>query len=97
MEKYYGQLSRNVNNCTTPLGLETVNLCSVRGRRTWFANLVSVLHLLQRGAEVDLLSQGAGIRNKSNGKNLYTASRHHGVYARDIWTRNSFLIYHVSP
>ena len=61
------------------------------------ANLISVLQLLKRGAKIQFSSQGASIRNKSNGKNLYTASQYHGVYALDIWTNHSFPAYHVSP
>jgi hypothetical protein len=44
-------------------------------------NLISVLQLLQRGAKVEFSSQGARIRNNSNGKNLYTASQYHGEAA----------------
>jgi hypothetical protein len=110
MEKYYGPPLRSVNTSTTPSGVGTVNiLCNVRGRRKWLvldnvlfvpsahASLISVLQLLKRGAKVEFSSQGASIRNKSNGKNLYTASQYHGVYALDIWINHSFPAYHVSP
>lgn len=60
------------------------------------ANLISVLQLLKRGVKVEFSSQGASIRNKSNGKNLYTASQYHGVYALDLWTKLMFPAYHVS-
>jgi hypothetical protein len=110
MGKYSGPPLRSVNTSTSPSGVGTVNiLCNVRGRRKWLvldnvlfvpsahANLISVLQLLRRGAKVEFSSQGASIRNKSNGKNLYTASQYHGVYALDIWTNHSFPAYHVSP
>uniref|UniRef100_A0A093VNJ9 Copia protein n=1 Tax=Talaromyces marneffei PM1 TaxID=1077442 RepID=A0A093VNJ9_TALMA len=110
MEKYYGPPLQSVNTSTTPSGVGTVNiLCNVRGRRKWLvldnvlfvpsahANLISVLQLLKQGAKVEFSSQGASIRNKSNGKNLYTASQYHGVYALDVWTNHSFPAYHVSP
>jgi hypothetical protein len=60
-------------------------------------NLISVLQLLNRGAKVEFSSQGASICNKSNRKNLYTASQYHGVYALDLWTNLTFPAYHVSP
>jgi hypothetical protein len=109
MDKYHGPPLRSVDNTTTPSGVGTVNiLCNVRGRRKWLvidnvlfvpsahANLISVLQLLKRGAKVEFSSQGASIRNKSNGKNLYTASQYHGVYALDLWTKLTFPAYHVS-
>jgi hypothetical protein len=110
IDKYHGPPLRSVNTSTTPSGVGTVNvLCNVRGRRKWLvlddvlfvpsahANLISVLQLLKRGAKVEFSSQGASIRNKSNGKNLYTASQYHGVYALNLWTNLTFPAYHVSP
>ncbi|KAJ5829151.1 uncharacterized protein N7525_007404 [Penicillium rubens] len=109
MDKYHGPPLRSVDASTTPSGVGTVNvLCNVRGRRKWLvldnvlyvpsahANLISVLQLLKRGAKVEFSSQNASIRNKSNGKNLYTASQYHGVYALDLWTNLTFPAYHVS-
>lgn len=40
------------------------------------ANLISVLQPLNRGAKSEFSKQGASIRNKSDGKNLYTASQY---------------------
>jgi hypothetical protein len=110
MDKYHGPPLRSVDSLTTPSGVGTVNiLCNVRGRRKWLvldnvlyvpsahANLISVLQLLKRGAKVEFSSQEASIRNKSNGKNLYTASQYHGVYALDLWTNLALPAYHVSP
>jgi hypothetical protein len=110
MEKYHGPPLRSVDTSTTPSGVGTVNiLCNVRGKRKWLvldnvlyvpsahANLISVLQLLKRGAKVEFSSHGASIRNKSNRKNLYTASQYHGVYALDLWTNLTFPSYHVSP
>jgi hypothetical protein len=110
MEKYHGPPLRSVDASTAPSGVGTINImCNVRGRRKWLvlsdvlfvptanANLISVLQLLKRGAKVEFSSQGATIRNKSNGKNLYTASQYQGVYALDLWTSLSFPAYHVSP
>jgi hypothetical protein len=110
MEKYHGPPLRSVDTSTTPSGIGTVNiLCNVRGKRKWLvldnvlyvpsahANLISVLQLLKRGAKVEFSSHGASIRNKSNRKNLYTASQYHGVYALDLWTNLTFPSYHVSP
>ncbi|KAI2867915.1 hypothetical protein CBS76997_10738 [Aspergillus niger] len=110
MDKYHGPPLRSVDASTTPSGVGTVNiLCNARGRRKWLvldnvlyvpsahANLISVLQLLNRGAKIEFSSQGASIRNKSNGKNLYTASQYHGVYALDLWTNLTFPAYHVSP
>ncbi|KAJ5283470.1 hypothetical protein N7505_001450 [Penicillium chrysogenum] len=109
MDKYHGPPLRSVDTSTTPSGVGTANvLCNVRGRRKWLvldnvlyvpsahANLISVLQLLKRGAKVEFSSQSASIRNKSNGKNLYTASQYHGVYALDLWTNLTFPSYHVS-
>ena len=99
MAKYHGPSLRGVDTSTAPSGVGTVNvLCNVRGRRKWpaldqvlyvpsaHANLISVLQLLKRGAKVEFSSRCAIIRNKSNGKNLYTDSEYHGVYALDLWT-----------
>ena len=110
MDKYHGPPLRSVDTSTTPSGVGTVNtLCNVRGRRKWLvldnvlfvpsahANLISVLQLLKQGAKVEFSSQGASIRNKSNGKNLYIASQYHGVYALNLWTNLTFPAYHVSP
>ena len=110
MDKYHGPPLRSVDTSTAPSGVGTVNiLCNVRGRRRWLvldnvlfvpsahANLISVLQLLKRGAKVEFSSQGASIRNKSNGKNLYTASQYHGVYALNLWTNLILPAYHVSP
>lgn len=110
MNKYDGPPLRSVDATTSPTGVGTVNiLCNVRGRRKWLvldnvlfvssahANLISVLQLLKGGAKVEFSRQGASIRNKSNGKNLYTASQYHGVYALDLWTSLAFPAYHVSP
>ncbi|EKG09467.1 Integrase catalytic core [Macrophomina phaseolina MS6] len=110
MDKYHGPPLRSVDASTTPSGVGTVNiLCNVRGRRKWLvldnvlfvrsahANLISVLQLLKRGAKVEFSSQGASICNKSNWKNLYTASQYQGVYALDLWTHLTFPAYHVSP
>jgi hypothetical protein len=110
VDKYHGPPLRSVDTSTSPLGVGTVNiLCNVRGRRKWLvlnnvlyvpsahANLISVLQLLKQGAKIEFSSQSASIRNKSNGKNLYTASQYHGVYALDLWTNLTFPSYHVSP
>jgi hypothetical protein len=110
MDKYHGPPLRSVDTSTTPSGVGTINvLCNVRGRRKWLvldnvlyvpsahANLLSVLQLLKRGAKVEFSSQSATIRNKSNGKNLYTASQYHGVYALNLWTNLTFPSYHVNP
>ncbi|KAJ5654904.1 hypothetical protein N7490_001907 [Penicillium lividum] len=110
MDKYHGPPLRSVDTSTSPSGVGTVNvLCNVRGRRKWLvldnvlyvpsahANLISVLQLLKRGAKIEFSSQSASIRKKSNGKNLYTASQYHGVYALDLWTNLTFPSYHVSP
>jgi hypothetical protein len=110
MDKYNGPPLRSVDTSTTPSGVGTVNiLCNVRDRRRWLvldnvlyvpsahANLISVLQLLNRGAKVEFSSQGASISNKSNGKNLYTASQYYGVYALNLWTNLTFPAYHVSP
>ena len=110
MAKYYGPSLRGVDTSTAPSGVGTVNiLCNVRGRRKWLvldqvlyipsahANLISVLQLLKRGAKIGFSSRSAIIRNKSNGKNLYTASECHGVYALDLWASLTFPSYHVSP
>lgn len=109
MDKYYGPPLRSVDASTAPSGVGTVNiLCNVRDRRQWLvldnvlfvpsahANLISVLQLLKQGAKVEFSSQGANIRNKSNRKNLYTASQYHGVYALNLWVNHSFPAYHVS-
>ncbi|KAJ5473962.1 hypothetical protein N7475_003528 [Penicillium sp. IBT 31633x] len=110
MDKYHGPPLRSVDTSTTPSGVGTVNvMCNIRGRRKWLvldnvlyvpsahANLISVLQLLKRGAKIEFSSQSASIRNKSNGKNLYTASQYQGVYALDLWTNLTFPSYHVSP
>ncbi|RDH26573.1 hypothetical protein BDQ94DRAFT_176291 [Aspergillus welwitschiae] len=87
MDKYHGIPLRSVDTSTTPSGVGTVNILrNVRGRRKWLM-LDNVLYV----------PQGASIRNKSNGKNLYTASQYHGVYALDLWTNLTFPAYHVSP
>lgn len=84
-------------------------LCNVRGRKKWLvldkvlyvpsahANLISGLQLLKRGAKVEFSSQDAILRNKSNGKNFFTASEYHGVYALDLWASLTLPSYHVSP
>ncbi|EDN03770.1 hypothetical protein HCAG_01635 [Histoplasma mississippiense (nom. inval.)] len=110
LNNYCGPPLRSVDASTAPLGVGTVNiLCSVRDRRKWLvldnvlfvpsahANLISVMQLLKRGAKVEFSSQGARIRSKSNGRNLYTASQYQGVYALDLWTSLTFPAYHVSP
>jgi hypothetical protein len=81
IDRYHGPPLRSVDSSTPPSGVGTVNiLCKVRGSRKWLvldnvlfvpsahANLISVLQLLKRGAKVEFSSQGASIRNKSNGK-----------------------------
>jgi hypothetical protein len=110
MAKYHGPSLRGVDTSTAPSGVGTVNiLCNVRGRKKWLvldnvlyvpsahANLISVLQLLKRGAKVEFSSRDAILRNKSNGKNLFTASEYHGVYALDLWASLTFPSYHVSP
>ena len=110
MAKYHGPPLRSVDTSTAPSGVGTVNvLCNVRGRKKWLvldnvlyvpsahANLISVLQLLKRGAKVEFSSQSASIRNKSNGKNLYTASQYHGVYALDLWTKSDFSLLPCQP
>ncbi|KAJ5337477.1 uncharacterized protein N7506_005499 [Penicillium brevicompactum] len=110
MAKYHGPSLRGIDTSTAPSGVGTVNiLCNVRGRKKWLvldnvlyvpsahANLISVLQLLQRGAKVEFSSRDAILRNKSNGKNLFTASEYHGVYALDLWASLTFPSYHVSP
>ncbi|OQD61512.1 hypothetical protein PENPOL_c016G05407 [Penicillium polonicum] len=110
MDKYHRPPLRSVDTSTTPSGVGTVNImCNVRGRRKWLvldnvlyvpsahANLISVLQLLKQGAKVEFSSRSASIRNKSNGKKLYTASQYHGVYALDLWTTLTFPSPHVSP
>ncbi|KAJ5350210.1 hypothetical protein N7541_007937 [Penicillium brevicompactum] len=109
MAKYHGPSLRGIDTSTAPSGVGTVNiLCNVRGRKKWLvldnvlyvpsahANLISVLQLLQRGAKVEFSSRDAILRNKSNGKNLFTASEYHGVYALDLWASLTFPSYHVS-
>ncbi|KAJ5111782.1 hypothetical protein NUU61_001412 [Penicillium alfredii] len=109
MDEYNGPPLRSVDTSTTPSGVGVANiLCNVRGRKKWLvlddvlfvptahANLVSVLQLLNRGADINFSSNGAIIRNKSDGKNLFTASQYHGVYALDLWAKLSFPAYHVS-
>jgi hypothetical protein len=86
MDKYDGPPLRSVDTSTAPSGIGVANvLCNVRGRKKWLvlddvlfvltahANLISVLQLLNRGAKIDFLSNGAIIRNKSDRKNLFTA------------------------
>jgi len=110
MDEYHGPPLKSVDASTTPSGVGTVNiLCNVRGRKKWLvldnvlfvpsahANLMSVLQLLKQGAKIEFSSQGASIRNRSNGKNLYIASQYHGVYALNLWTNLAFPAYHVSP
>ncbi|KAJ5543823.1 hypothetical protein N7513_003404 [Penicillium frequentans] len=110
MNKYHGPPLRSVDTSIAPSGVGTVNvLCNVRGRRKWLvldnvlyvssahANLISVLQLLKQGAKFGFSNQSASISNKSNGKNLYTASQYYGVYALDLWTNLSFPSYYVSP
>ncbi|KAI3056906.1 hypothetical protein CBS147353_11111 [Aspergillus niger] len=92
MDKYHGPPLRSVDASTTPSEWERVLYVP-----SAHANLISVLQLLNRGAKIEFSSQGASIRNKSNGKNLYTASQYHGVYALDLWTNLTFPAYHVSP
>lgn len=110
MDKYDGPPLRSVDTSTAPSGIGVANvLCNVRGRKKWpvlddvlfvptaHANLISVLQFLKRGAKIDFSSNGAIIRNKSDGKNLFTASQYHGVYALDLWAKPAFPAYHVSP
>jgi hypothetical protein len=81
MDKYDGPPLRSVDTSTAPSGVGVANiLCNVRGRKKWLvlddvlfvptahANLISVLQLLNRGAKIDFSSNGAIIRNKSDGK-----------------------------
>jgi hypothetical protein len=109
MDKYDGPPLRSVDTSTAPSGIGVANvLCNVRGRKKWLvlddvlfvltahANLISVLQLLNRGAKIDFLSNGAIIRNKSDGKNLFTACQYHGVYALDLWAKPAFPAYYVS-
>lgn len=110
MDKYDGPPLRSVDTSTAPSGIGIANvLCNVRGRKKWLvlndvlfvptahANLISVLQLLNRGAKIDFSSKGAIIRNKSDGRNLFTASEYHGVYALDLWAKLVFPAYHISP
>jgi len=110
MDKYNGPPLRSVDTSTAPSGIGMANvLCNVRGKKKWLvlddvlfvptahANLISVLQLLNRGAKIDFSRNGAIIRNKSDGRNLFTASQYHGVYALDLWANFVFPAYHVSP
>jgi hypothetical protein len=110
MDKYDGPPLRSVDTSTAPSGIGVANiLCNVQGKKKWLvlddvlfvptahANLISVLQLLNRGAKIDFSSNGAKIRNKSDGRNLFTASQYHGVYALDLWAKPAFPAYHIRP
>ena len=107
MEKHYGPPLRNVNACTTPLGVETVNiLCSVRGRRNgWYWTMFSSfpLHMqtsywcstFSNGERRSIFHVKVPVFAANQTARICT-SPYHGVYALDIWMSNSFPAYRVS-
>ncbi|KAH8706887.1 hypothetical protein GQ44DRAFT_732082 [Phaeosphaeriaceae sp. PMI808] len=81
-EKYHRPPLRSVDASTSPSGVGAVNI---------------LCNLFKCGAKVELSSEDAITRGKSNRRRVYTASQYRGVYALDLWTNLSFPAYHVSP
>lgn len=110
MDVYHKPALSSVDASTSLSAVGTPNiLCNARGRMKWLvvdnvlsvpsaeANLVSKLHLLQRGAKVEFSIKGASSCTKSSKKIWYTASKYYGFYALDLWTNLSFPAYRVGP